>query len=48
MKITVDPLDSKSIREAIRKLEQYEKEFKVKETEFVRRLMEIGVSVAET
>ena len=48
MKITVDPLDSKSIREAIRKLEQYEKEFKVKETEFVRRLMELGVSVAET
>lgn len=48
MKITVDPLDPKSIREAIRKLEQYEKEFKTKEIEFVRRLKEIGVSVAET
>ena len=48
MKITVDPLDSKSIREAIRKLDQYEKEFKTKEAEFVRRLMELGVSVAET
>ena len=48
MKITVDPFDPKSIREVIRKLDQYEKEFKDKEAEFVRRLMEIGVSVAET
>jgi hypothetical protein len=48
MKITIDPFDSRSIREAIRKLGQYEKEFKAKETEFIRRLKEIGVSVAET
>jgi hypothetical protein len=48
MKIVIDPFDSKSIREAIRKLERYEKEFKAKENEFVRRLKEIGVSVAET
>lgn len=48
MKITIDPFDSKSIREALRKLERYEKEFIAKEAEFVRRLTEIGVSVAET
>ena len=48
MKITVDPFDKKSITAAIKKLERYEKEFKAKEAEFVRRLMEIGVSVAET
>jgi hypothetical protein len=48
MKITINPYDPKSIREAIRALERYEKEFRAKETEFVRRLKEIGVSVAET
>jgi hypothetical protein len=48
MKITVDPFDKKSITAAIKKLEQYEKEFRAKEAEFVRRLMDIGVSVAET
>ena len=48
MKITIDPFDKKSITAAIKKLEQYEKEFRAKEAEFVRRLMEIGVSVAET
>ena len=48
MKITINPYDPKSIREAIRTLERYEKEFRAKETEFVRRLKEIGVSVAET
>ena len=48
MKITINPYDPKSIREAIRTLERYEKEFRAKETEFVRRLKEIGVSIAET
>ena len=48
MKITINPYDPKSIREAIRTLERYEKDFRAKETEFVRRLKEIGVSVAET
>lgn len=48
MKITIDPFDKKSITAAIKKLEQYEKEFQAKEAEFVRRLKEIGVSVAET
>lgn len=48
MKIVIDPFDKKSITAAIKKLEQYEKEFNAKETEFIRRLTEIGVSVAET
>lgn len=48
MKITIDPFDRKSITAAIKKLEQYEKEFKAKEAEFIRRLKDIGVSVAET
>lgn len=48
MKITINPFDKKSITEAIRKLNQYEKDFVTKEQEFVRRLKEIGVSVATT
>ncbi len=48
MKITINPFDSKSIADAVKKVEQYEKSFKAKETEFVRRLKEIGVSVAST
>lgn len=46
MKIVIDPFDKKSITAAIKKLTQYEKEFKVKETEFVKRLKELGVTVA--
>ena len=48
MKIVIDPLDKKSISAAIKQLNQYEKEFRAKEEEFVRRLKEIGMSVAET
>ena len=48
MKIVIDPLDKKSITAAIKQLEQYEKEFRAKEEEFVRRLKEIGISVAQT
>ena len=47
MKIIVDPFDKKSITKAIQLLKQYEKDFLAKEREFVRRLTEIGVSVAE-
>ena len=47
MKIIIDPFDKTSITKAIQLLKQYEKDFLVKEREFVRRLMEIGVSVAE-
>lgn len=46
MKITINPFDSKSIAEAIKRLEQYKKDFRTKEELFVRRLAEIGVSVA--
>ena len=48
MKIVIDPFDKKSITAAIKQLERYEKEFRAKEEEFVRRLTEIGVSVART
>ena len=48
MKIIIDPFDKKSITAAIKALERYEKEFRKKEAEFIRRLTEIGVSVAET
>lgn len=48
MKISIDPFDRKSITAAIKKVRAYEKEFQVKEKEFIRRLAEIGVSVATT
>lgn len=48
MKIRIDPFDKKSISAAIKQLEQYKRDFAVKEQEFVRRLAEIGVSVATT
>lgn len=46
MKIAIDPFNQKSIDTAIRMVNQYKKDFVVKEAEFVRRLAEIGVSVA--
>lgn len=46
MKIRIDPFDKKSVATAIKRLEQYKKDFIAKEAEFVRRLKEIGVSVA--
>lgn len=46
MKIKINPLDKKSITAAIKQLERYEKDFREKEAEFVRRLKELGVSVA--
>ena len=46
MKIVVNPFDKKSIENAERIVRQYKKDFEVKEAEFVRRLAEIGVSVA--
>lgn len=47
MKIVVDPFNQKSIDAALRKVQQYKKDFLVKEQEFIRRLAEIGVSVAQ-
>lgn len=46
MKIYIDPFDKKSINEAIKAVKAYEQDFARKEKEFVRRLAEIGVSVA--
>lgn len=48
MKIIINPFDKKSITAAIKQLEQYKKDFQVKETLFIKRLAEIGVSVAST
>lgn len=48
MKIKINPYDPKSITEAINQLKQYKKDFLAKEAIFIRRLAEIGVSVAST
>ena len=48
MKIKINPFDTKSINEAIKQLEQYKKDFLAKEALFVKRLAEIGVSIAST
>lgn len=46
MKLVINPFDTKSVSQAIKQLEQYKKDFAVKEQLFVKRLAEIGVSVA--
>ena len=48
MKIVIDPFDKKSINAAIKQIDQYSKDFAVKEKLFIKRLAEIGVSVAST
>lgn len=48
MKIRINPFDKKSIDAAIKQVQKYEADFKLKEAEFCRRLAEIGVSVAQT
>lgn len=48
MKIVIDPFDKQSISEAIKKLNDYKQDFETKRIEFVKRLAEIGVSVAST
>lgn len=47
MKIVINPFDPKSISAALEQIQKYQKDFKVKEREFVRRLAEIGVRVAQ-
>lgn len=47
MKIVMNPLDPKSVEEAIRMVKQFRKDFEAKENEFTRRLAEIGVRVAQ-
>jgi hypothetical protein len=46
MRIVINPFDKKSIENAERIVQQYKRDFEAKEQEFVRRLAEIGVSVA--
>lgn len=48
MNITINPFDAKSIDAALKELKQYRADFEKKEREFLRRLGEIGVSVAST
>ena len=48
MKIRVDPFNKASINAAIKQVEEYKKDFLAKEKIFVKRLAEIGVSVATT
>ena len=48
MKIKVNPFDKSSIDNAIKQLQEYKKDFLAKEQIFVKRLAEIGVSVAST
>jgi hypothetical protein len=47
MRIVIDPFDKKSIDAALKMVRQYKKDFEAKEQEFVRRLAEIGVRVAQ-
>lgn len=46
MKIVINPFDKKSIARAEKLIQQYKKDFEVKEQEFCRRLAEIGVQLA--
>ena len=48
MKIKINPFDEKSIAEALNVVRQYKKDFAAKERLFIKRLAEIGVSVAST
>ena len=48
MKIRINPYDEKSIAEALEKVKQYKRDFATKERLFIKRLAEIGVSVATT
>lgn len=46
MRLVINPFDVKSITEALKLLDEYKKDFLEKEKLFVKRLAEIGVSVA--
>jgi hypothetical protein len=47
MKLVINPFDRKSVDAALKAVRQYKKDFEAKEQEFVRRLAEIGVRVAQ-
>ena len=46
MQITINPLDKKSINEAIKQVKAYKKRIAEKEAEMVRRIAELGWAVA--
>lgn len=48
MKIVIDPFDLRAIGNAIKEVKRYKQEFEAKEKEFIKRLAELGVSVAST
>lgn len=48
MRIVINPFDQKSIATALEQVQQYKKDFALKEKEFVRRVAEIGVRVAQS
>jgi hypothetical protein len=48
MRIVINPLDPKSVSDALNQVQKYKRDFLVKEKEFTRRLAEIGVRVAQT
>ena len=48
MRIVINPLDPKSISDALNQVQKYKRDFSEKEKEFTRRLAEIGVRVAQT
>ena len=48
MKMVINPFDPESVSAALKQIQQYKKEFLAKEKEFVRRLAEIGVRVAQS
>ena len=47
MKIVMNPYDPESVEKVIQIVNQYKRDFEAKEREFVRRLAEIGVRVAQ-
>lgn len=47
MKLVINPFDRKSVDAALKSVRQYKKDFEAKEQEFVRRLAEVGVRVAQ-
>lgn len=47
MKIKVDPFDEKSIDEALKQIEEYKARFAKREEEFLQKLADIGVGIAD-
>lgn len=47
MRIVINPLDPKSVSNALKQIRKYQDDFQRKEAEFCRRLAEIGVRVAQ-